>query len=131
MIETLADILGQEPQHEIAVLLKQGVFTPISTIGLRIDQVLQSVQFYSQARIGIQQIHFHFALSVKRNWQFNVQAELTGGLQQRFQTMIQERLRCTSGTAGPLRIGGHRPRCVDKEVQPWLSHCWMRNCGAS
>jgi len=34
VVELLADILGQEPQHEVAVFLKQGALTAVPRLGV-------------------------------------------------------------------------------------------------
>jgi hypothetical protein len=36
----LADVFGKKPENQIAVLLKQGIFTTISPVGVRVAQML-------------------------------------------------------------------------------------------
>ena len=67
IVESLARILGEESQHKVTVFLKQGVFTPITPVGVGIGQMLRSIQFDGDSRLGIQQVHFHMAPAVERN----------------------------------------------------------------
>ena len=41
----LANILCKKSQNEIAVFLQQGVFLPVASIGVRIIQMLGTIQF--------------------------------------------------------------------------------------
>jgi hypothetical protein len=41
----LADVFGKKPENQIAVLLKQSIFTAISPVGVRIAEMLATVQF--------------------------------------------------------------------------------------
>ena len=40
----LADIFGKESEDQIAVLLKQGIFTTISPVGVCVTQMLATVR---------------------------------------------------------------------------------------
>ena len=51
-VEILAHILGEEPQHEIAILLEQSVLVAIPAIGIRTFQVLRAVQLNGHTRIS-------------------------------------------------------------------------------
>ncbi len=42
-VEDLVDILGEEPQHEIAMLLEQRVFAPVPAMGAPVSQMLRVV----------------------------------------------------------------------------------------
>ena len=54
-----AGILGQEAQHEVAVLLKQGVLAPVAAIRIRISQVLIAIRLDGPASLGTQEIDLH------------------------------------------------------------------------
>jgi hypothetical protein len=43
MVEPLADVFCQEPQNEITVFLKQGIFAAVSAIGVSICKVLTAI----------------------------------------------------------------------------------------
>ena len=49
MIEVLARIFRKEPQHEISILLQQGVFPPVTPIGFSIGEMLRAIQFNDNA----------------------------------------------------------------------------------
>jgi hypothetical protein len=44
LIEALANILAQEPQHMISVLLEQNILAPVTSVRLG-SQVLNTIQF--------------------------------------------------------------------------------------
>ena len=54
--QVLADVLGEEAQHEVAVLLQQLVLSPVATIRDGIREVLSAVEFDRYTRVGAQQI---------------------------------------------------------------------------
>ena len=58
-IEVLADVFGEKPENQIAALLKQGVFTTISSIGVRVAQMLATVQFDGDSGRRTKQINLH------------------------------------------------------------------------
>jgi len=53
-VESLRDVLGENTQHEIAVLLEKLVFASIATVGNRIREMLGAVDLNDHARIGAQ-----------------------------------------------------------------------------
>ena len=57
-VEIFAYILGEETQHEIAILLEQLVLATISAIGIGAFQVLRTIQLDGDACIGAQQVDF-------------------------------------------------------------------------
>lgn len=67
VVETLAHILGQESQHEVAVFLQQGVLVAVPAVGIGIGQVLRAVQFHSHPRLRAEEVHFHLAPLVEGN----------------------------------------------------------------
>ena len=66
-VELLADVLREEPQDEVAVLLKQLVLAAVAPIGDRIRQVLSAIQFHGDARLGAQEVDFQRAKPVERD----------------------------------------------------------------
>jgi hypothetical protein len=50
-IQLLADVFGEEPQDEVAVLLKELVLSSVAAVGGRIRGVLRAVEVYRDARI--------------------------------------------------------------------------------
>src|SRR5260370_10281467 len=45
LIEALANIFAQKPQHMISVLLQQNILAPVTSVRLGISQVLNTIQF--------------------------------------------------------------------------------------
>jgi hypothetical protein len=82
VIESLADILRQEPQHEVAVLLEQSVFSSIPAVGIWIGEMLCTIQFDGDARVRTQQINLHLAPPIENDRKLNVQAESARGSRQ-------------------------------------------------
>ena len=100
-----ADVLGQEPQHDVTVLLQQEVLPPVAAIGFGVSQMLGAVEFNRYARICVHEINFRSALSVERNRQFDVQPEPAGGLRQSLQPAVQERLGRAPRAFGAVGVG--------------------------
>jgi len=50
LIEILTNVFGQEPEDQIAVLLKQSILATIAPVGLRVAQMLAAIQFDGEAR---------------------------------------------------------------------------------
>jgi hypothetical protein len=48
-IQLLADVFGEEPQDEVAVLLKELILSPVAAVGGRIREVLRAIEFYRDA----------------------------------------------------------------------------------
>jgi hypothetical protein len=84
-IEMLTDIFGQKSQHEVAVLLQEQVFPAVAAVGFWRIQMLSAIEFDCQFRVGTQQVNFHMAVSVERNWKFDIHAESTHSLRKRLQ----------------------------------------------
>ena len=70
-----AHVLGEESQHEIAVLLEQDVFAPVAAIGVGVGQVLRTVQFDHDSQIPTEQIHFHSPAPIEGDGQLDIQVE--------------------------------------------------------
>src|SRR6516225_1365231 len=92
LIEALANIFAQKPQHMISVFLEQNILAPITSVSLGISQVLTTIQFDCYLGFCAQQVHFHSAPAVERNGQFCIEPETTSSLWQCFQPAIKERL---------------------------------------
>ena len=101
-VQMLANILCKKSQNEIAVFLQQGVFQPVTPIGVRITQMLGTIQFDGQPCICTKQIHLHQALLAEWNLQFGVEVESTARLGKRLQPPEQERLGRTASQFNPL-----------------------------
>ena len=84
MVETLADILGQKPQHEVAVFLQKGVLATVPAISIGVGQMLRPIQFDRYPRLRAEQVHFHSPPAVKGNRQLGVEVEQPCGVGQRF-----------------------------------------------
>lgn len=100
-------ILGQEPQHEVAVLLKQPVLATIAAIGLRVAEMLRPVQLDYQAGVDTEQIGLEGAARVEGDRQPLVEAEPSLRLRQRLQPPEQERF---GRAARPIDTLGIRAR---------------------
>ena len=62
LIEALANIFAQKPQHMISVLLEelaQNILAPITSVRLGISQVFTTIQFDCYLGFCAQQVHFH------------------------------------------------------------------------
>ena len=108
----LADVLGEEPQHEVAVLLQQQVLATVATVGVRIGQMLAPSSFDGHTRIGAQQIHFHLSPAVEGNRQLGIQAEPTRSSGKRLQPAVEKRLGRTPRTLGAFGIGRQSARAA-------------------
>lgn len=84
-VQMLANILCEESQNKIAVFLQQSVFPTVAPIGVRIIQMLGTIQFDGQPCICTKQIHLHRAPLAEWNLQFCVEVESTAGLGKRLQ----------------------------------------------
>jgi hypothetical protein len=84
----LADVFGKKPKDPIAVLLKQGVFTTISPVGIRVAQVLASVQFDGDSGSRTKQINLHATPAIEWNRQLYVQTKLSVRCGQSFESSI-------------------------------------------
>lgn len=65
VIQILAKILGKEAWNEIAVLLEQGVFASIATIGIGIGEVSLAIEFDDEPGLGVEEIDFHHPAAVE------------------------------------------------------------------
>jgi hypothetical protein len=81
----------------------------IATIRDRIREVLSAIEFDGYARIGAQQIDFKSSEAVEWDRQRHIEMEASGGLGQRVESTVQERLRCTSCPRGTLSVFLHCP----------------------
>ena len=84
-VEFLADVFGEEAQHEISVLLKQLIFAPIAAIGDWIGEMLGAVELHRDTRVGAQQVDFQTRQPVERDRQRMVDGKAALGFLQRFQ----------------------------------------------
>ena len=66
-VELLANVFGQEPQHEVAVLLQEQILAAVTAIGLRAVEMLRAVQLNGEPCLGTQQVHLHATVAVERN----------------------------------------------------------------
>src|SRR5262245_48028381 len=72
-VQILADVLSKKAQHEVAVLLKQLVLPPVTTIRDRITEVLSAIEFDGYTRVGAQQIDFKRTEAVEWDRQRHVE----------------------------------------------------------
>ncbi len=84
----LADIFGKESEDQIAVLLKQGIFTTISPVGVCVTQMLATVQFDGDSRWRAKQINLHATPAIEWNRQFCIQTKLSVRCGQGFESSI-------------------------------------------
>ncbi len=66
-IQLLADVFGEEPQDEVAVLLKELILSPVAAVGGRIREVLRAIEFYRDACILTEQVNFERPKSIERD----------------------------------------------------------------
>ena len=66
LVETLARILGEKPQDEVFVLLKESVFPAIPPIRFSIAEMLRAVDLDDEAGIRAKEIHFHAVQSYRK-----------------------------------------------------------------
>ena len=91
IIEALADVFRQEPQHEITVFLQHQILSAIPAIGIGSGQMMRTVQFNGQIRFRTYQIDFHGPMSIEGNRQSDVQLESAPGLGQRLKAPKKKR----------------------------------------
>ena len=60
-VQIPADVVGQEPQDEVAVLLKQLILSTVPSICDGIRQMLRTIQFQGEARVRAEEIDFQRA----------------------------------------------------------------------
>lgn len=116
-MEVSADILGQKPQHEKAVLLEQGILAPVATVSLGVGEMLVSIQFYDHPRLRAQQIGLHIAPPVEGDRQLGIQSESARRVRQRLQPAVQERLCGTPRPIGGFGVGLHGSGGVNEQVR--------------
>lgn len=51
-VQVLANVFGEEPQDEVAVLLQELILPSVAAVGDRIREVLRAIEFYRDPRIG-------------------------------------------------------------------------------
>ena len=101
----LADILGEEAQHDIAVVLQQRVLAPVAAIDYGVGQMLRSIDFHRHPRLRREQIDLHSPTPVERNRHIDVEMKLPGSVGKRLQPPVEE------GFAGATRpLNALRPR---------------------
>lgn len=117
-VQLPADVVGQKAEDEVAVLLQQLVLSTVPSICDGIRQVLRTIQFQGEARVGTEEVDFQRASTVEGDGQRSVQQESALGLWKRLQALEEKRLRrapsprertaCTkrvaSGLSTPSRI---------------------------
>ena len=84
----LADVFGKKPEDQIAVLLKQGIFTTISPVGVRVAQMLATVQFDGDSGRRAKQINLHATPAIEWNRQLRIQTKLSVRCGQGFESSI-------------------------------------------
>jgi hypothetical protein len=58
---------GEEPQHQISILLQQLVLPPVAPIRCGIAQMLRAIQFHRHARVVAQEIRLQRSHAVERD----------------------------------------------------------------
>ena len=81
-VKLLAHVLGEEAENEVVVLLEELVFASIPPVPDRVREMLGTVQFDRDARIGAQKIDFHPALTVERNRERDIQTKSPFGFRE-------------------------------------------------
>ena len=74
-VELLANVLGEEPQHQVAVLLQHLILAAVASIGNRIGEVLSAIQLHCDPRIGAKQVDFQSSQTVEGDRQISIEAE--------------------------------------------------------
>ena len=78
MVEILARVLSQKPQHKVSMLLEHGILPPVPPTRLGASEVLRAVQFNDNGGFATQEVHLHFSSAVKGNRQLHIQAKTPG-----------------------------------------------------
>ncbi len=60
------------------MLLKEGILAAVAAIRVCICKMLTAIEFNNETGSRIEQIHFHIAPAIKRDWQLDVQFETAG-----------------------------------------------------
>ena len=74
-VEFLANVLGEEPQHQVAVLLQHVILATIASVGDRIGEVLRAIELHCDARIGAEQINFQSSETIEGDRKIHIEAE--------------------------------------------------------
>ena len=117
VVEVFANVRSQKSKHEILVLLKKRVFAPVTTISLNVGQVLVAVQFDDNSPRFAEKIHFHRAISVKRDWQFHVESKAIRGIWERLQSAKKKGFARASGPHLAFGIG--QKACGSRSRTGW------------
>jgi len=83
-VQMLTEVRGEKTQYEMPVRLQRRILATVAPPGGLVAQVLVAINFDDQSRRRIQQIHLHFAVLVKGDWQPGVEPEYAGEVRQRF-----------------------------------------------
>jgi hypothetical protein len=87
-IEVLADVFSKKSEDQIAVLLKQGIFATISPVGLRVAQMVATVQFDGDSGRRAKQINLHPTPAIAWNRQLCIQTKFPVCCGQSFESSI-------------------------------------------
>lgn len=74
-VEFFANVLREEPQHQIAILLHHLILAPIAAIRDRIVEVLGTIQLHGNPSIGAEQIDFEAAATIEGDRHICIEAE--------------------------------------------------------
>lgn len=100
----------------IPILLEQNVFAPIASVRVGTVEVLSAIQLDGYVCVRAQQVHFHLAPPIERDWQFRVESEAALRFRQCLQSTIKESLGRASCPFGPIRVQVWRLGDVNKQV---------------
>jgi len=78
LIEIFAHVFSQEPEDQIAVLLKQSILATIAPVGVRVTEMLAAIQFDRDFQRRAEQVDFHAAPPIEGNGKLGVQMKLCG-----------------------------------------------------
>jgi hypothetical protein len=66
-VQLFADVLGEEPQHEIAMLLQHAILSSITPVRDRVRKVLRAVNLDRHSRVPAQKVHLEAPDTVEGN----------------------------------------------------------------
>ena len=78
-VEILADVFGEEAEHEVAVLLKELVLPSISTVGGLVAEMLAAVEFHGDVRVRAEQVDLQARPFIERERKPVVDREAAAG----------------------------------------------------
>src|SRR5690606_24664157 len=90
------DVLGQEAQHEVAVLLEQKILLPVPPVARCVDKVIVAVDLDRDAQLTGGEVNLRGTCAEVERFD-EIELEAASGLGQVLEQIEQERLRGAAG----------------------------------